>query len=481
MAKNQVKRRLAAILAADVVGYSRLMGADEVGTLSALKGHRKAVVDPAIAQHDGRIVKTTGDGMLVEFASAHDAVRCAAAIQHAMIARNADVAADERIVFRVGVNVGDIIIDGDDIFGDGVNVAARLESICAPGGVCISRSVHDQIVDRLSFAFADLGEQRVKNIARPVEVFGLDAEAVAGLPQDDLQIGGAPADSAGAGQSATAGQQEIRYCLSPDGTQIAYSTMGAGPPIVKAPNWMTHLEFEMESPLWRHMLDFLSDGRTLIRFDQRANGLSDWDVESISFDDFVTDLETVVDAMQLERFPLVGISQGCAISAAYAVRHPERVERLVLYGGFTRGAFKRGPAEKEQAEALITLIRHGWGKDNPAFRQMFTSSFVPEGTPEQMNWFNELMRASISAENAARLRAAVFDIDVTELLPRVNCPTLVLHCRDDAVNSFSEGRRLAASIPGARFVELDSKNHLILEHEPAWTRFRDEVESFLAA
>ncbi len=193
----------------------------------------------------------------------------------------------------------------------------------------------------------------------------------------------------------------------------------------------------------------------------------------------MSDLETVLDRLGLERFPLLGISQGCAISAAYAVRHPERVSHLILLGGFTRGAYHRGRAKKEQAEAMLTLIRYGWGQDNPAFRQMFTSRFIPDGTPEQVEWFNEMQRKSTSAENAVRLRDAVCDFEVTSLLPEVKALTLVLHCRDDLIAPFSEGRRLAAMIPGARFVPLEGKNHLLLEHEPAWGHFLTEVRSFL--
>jgi adenylate cyclase len=197
---GRVDRRLAAILAADVVGYSRLMGADEVGTLRVLKAHRKELIDPVIAAHRGRIVKTTGDGMLVEFASVIDAVGCAVAIQRAMVSRNVGVPEDNRIVFRIGINVGDIIIDGEDIFGDGVNVAARLETICEPGGLCISRSANDQIRDRLSLAFADLGEHAMKNIARAVGVFGLAAKDIAALPEEALPppAGSAPGDAASA-------------------------------------------------------------------------------------------------------------------------------------------------------------------------------------------------------------------------------------------------------------------------------------------
>lgn len=188
----------------------------------------------------------------------------------------------------------------------------------------------------------------------------------------------------------------------------------------------------------------------------------------------------MVDTLGLERFPLFGISQGCAISIAYAVRHPERVSHLILYGGFARGPFRRGAKQREQAEAMVTLIGHGWGEDNPAFRQMFTSSFIPDGTPEQMAWFNELQRKSASAENAVRLRRAVGELDVSQLLADVQAPTLIMHCDGDAIAPVSESRRMAAQIPNAKYVELQGNNHLILEHEPAWPRFLSEMREFLA-
>jgi class 3 adenylate cyclase/pimeloyl-ACP methyl ester carboxylesterase len=480
MPQGNITRRLAAILAADVVGYSRLMGANEIRTLEALKAHRKQLVDPAIGGHHGRIVKTAGDGMLVEFSSVVDAVSCAVAVQRGMAARNADTPKEERIEFRIGINVGDIIIDDDDIFGDGVNVAARLETLCEPGGLCISRTANDQIRDKLAISFADLGEQTVKNISRAVGVFGLGADEIASLAEEDFPSDREAAESAGDTRPEVRDeQQEIRFCISPDGTQIAYATVGSGPWLVKAPNWMSHLEYEWQSPIWRHLLDELAKDHALVRFDQRGNGLSDWEVEDISFDAFVSDMETVVDSLRLKRFPLLGVSQGCAISIAYAVRHPERVSRLVLYGGFARGLYKRDPTQKEQAEAMLTLIRHGWGKDNPAFRQMFTSSFIPGGTLEQMEWFNELQKVSASAQNAVRLREATSNFEISDLLSKVSVPTLVLHCRDDAIVPFNEGRRMAAMIPGARFVPLEGRNHLILEHEPVWTRFLSEVRNFL--
>jgi pimeloyl-ACP methyl ester carboxylesterase len=208
--------------------------------------------------------------------------------------------------------------------------------------------------------------------------------------------------------------------------------------------------------------------------------LSDWEVDEISFEAFVRDLESVIASTGLEHFALLGISQGCAVAIAYAVRHPERVSHLVLYGGYARGRRKRGsPGAIEQADALATLMRPGWGQENPAFRQVFTSQFIPGGSHEQMEWFNELQRRSTSPANATRIREAADNIDVTDLMPQVKVPTLVLHCRDDAVQPFEEGRRMAASIPGAQFVALEGRNHLILEGDPSWDRFIGEVKGFL--
>jgi len=472
-----MQRRLAAILAGDVVGYSRLMGVDEVGTLTSLKSHRRELIDPAIAKHVGRIVKTTGDGMLVEFASVVDAVGCAVDIQRGMFRRNSKVPQERQIIFRIGINVGDIIIDGDDIFGDGVNIAARLETICEPGGVCISRTANDHIRDKLAIAFADLGEQTVKNIARAIGVFGLSAKDVESLPESVSAAATEPIRA----EAAPPQEQEIHFCQTKDGIQLAYSRMGQGPPIVKTGNWMTHLEFDLESPIWRQLYRELSRDHTFIRYDARGNGLSDREVESVSFENFVDDLETVVDAAGIERFALLGISQGCAVSVGYAVRHPERVSQLILFGGYPVGWRKRArtDAEKEAGEAMLTLVRVGWGQENPAFRQMFTSQFLPEGTKEQVEWFNELQRISASPADAVRNFSANGDTDVSSLLSQVKVPTLVMHARHDARVPFESGRRMAAGIPGARFVPLESRNHLVLEHEPAFARFLEEIRAFL--
>jgi pimeloyl-ACP methyl ester carboxylesterase len=264
--------------------------------------------------------------------------------------------------------------------------------------------------------------------------------------------------------------------------QLAYARVGQGPTIVKTGNWMTHIEYDFESPVWRTLYRELSRNNTLIRYDARGNGLSDREVLDISFDHYVDDLETVVDAAGLDRFILLGISQGCAVSVAYAARHPERVSHLVLVGGFALGWRKRArtEAEKQAGEAMLTLVRVGWGQENPAFRQMFTSQFIPGATKAQGDWFNEFQRLSASPTDAVRNLIAIGEADVTSLLAKIAVPTLVMHCRHDGRVPLEAGRRMAAAIPGARFVPLESPNHLILEHEPAFARFLAEFHAFVA-
>ena len=276
-------------------------------------------------------------------------------------------------------------------------------------------------------------------------------------------------------------EQEIRFCTARDGVRIAYATSGNGPVLVKAANWLTNLDYDWDSPVWRHWLGEMTRRHTLIRYDERGCGLSDWEVEDFSFDAWVRDLETVVETRGLDRFALLGISQGGAVAIDYAVRHPEKVSQLVLYGAYALGRLRRplSADEAEQHQALMTLARIGWGKENPAFRQVFSHLFMPEATPEQMHWLDELQRKSTSAENAVRFYEVFGNIDVLDLLPQVSAPTLVLHARDDARVPLESGRELAAAIPNARFVLLESKNHILLESEPAWPRFVQAVFGFL--
>jgi DNA-binding SARP family transcriptional activator/alpha-beta hydrolase superfamily lysophospholipase len=275
-------------------------------------------------------------------------------------------------------------------------------------------------------------------------------------------------------------EQDIRFCTTSDGVRIAYASVGDGPPLIKTANWLNHLEYDWDSPVWRHIFRGLARDHRLIRYDARGNGLSDWDVEDISFDAFVRDLESVVGAAGVNRFPLLGISQGCAISVEYVLRNPGRVTHLVLHGGYAAGWRASGDAaEIARREALLTLILHGWGQDNPAFRQVFTSAFIPDGTPQQFQWMNELMRVSTSPENAVRIQNALGNVDIRDRLHMVRVPTLVLHSRNDGRISYQRGLELAHGIPNARLITLESNNHLILENDPEFPRFMAAIRSFL--
>ena len=277
-------------------------------------------------------------------------------------------------------------------------------------------------------------------------------------------------------------RQCVRYVTTSDGTRLAWAEAGAGPPVVKAANWLTHLEYDWDSLVWRHWLRALAVNHRLIRYDERGCGLSDWDTDTFAIDHWVEDLETVVDEIGLERFPLLGISQGGAVAVRFAARHPERVSCLVLYGSYVQGRRLRGRTddERRRSDLLPQLAELGWGTDDASFRQVFTARFMPEGTAEQWRAFNELLRRTTSPSNAAAFLNAFARIDVSDDARRVTAPTLVLHARDDHLPPVDQGRQLAALIPNSRFVTLDSKNHLLLEHEPAWTHFLVEVERFLA-
>jgi pimeloyl-ACP methyl ester carboxylesterase/DNA-binding CsgD family transcriptional regulator len=274
-------------------------------------------------------------------------------------------------------------------------------------------------------------------------------------------------------------EQQVRFCTAGDGVRLAYAVHGRGPPIVRAATWLTHLDFDWESPVWRHWLAELGDGHTVVRYDERGCGLSDRELGHLSVETWVADLEAVVAAAGVDRFALLGVSQGAAVALVYAARHPERLTHLVLYGGYARGRMWRGPEARRHAEAMMSAIRAGWTDTNPTFRHLFSMLFLPQGTAEQMAWYDELQRRSTSAAIAARLYEARDRIDVVDLASRVTTPTLVAHARGDRVVPVEEGRLLAARIPGARFVLVESANHILLSDEPAWRAFRSELRAFL--
>jgi serine/threonine protein kinase/alpha-beta hydrolase superfamily lysophospholipase len=282
------------------------------------------------------------------------------------------------------------------------------------------------------------------------------------------------------GSTVSTPRQKIQFCTATDGVRLAYASVGSGYPVIKSANWLNHLDYEWNSPIWKHWLTELPKHNRLIRYDERGNGLSQWDVKEMSFALWVRDLETVVQAAGVDRFALLGISQGGAVAIDYAVRHPERVSHLILLGAFSRGLAARGTEEEMAARrALQTLVRMGWGKNNPDFKSMFTKFYFPKASAEQREWFNDLQRVSASPENAARILTLIDEISVRDLLPKVAVPTIVFHADRDRVIPAEEGRILASEIPGARFVPLNSANHIQLAEEPAWSVFLEELGAFL--
>ena len=456
MGDQPIQRRLVAVLAADVAGYTRLMERDTDGTVAAWQAARQEVIKPTVAGHSGKIVKLTGDGFLIEFSTVQDAVNCAIAMQRGLASSSLD--------FRMGVNLGDIVDDGEDIHGEGVNVAARLEGLADPGGICISGDVYNQVRNRIEANYEDMGRQEVKNVSAPVRIYKLLSL--------DKETNAAPSD--------VTIDQSIQFCSATDGVQIAYSTLGKGPPVIVVSNWLTHLEFDLKSASRRALVERIVPNFQVIRYDARGNGLSDWDVDDISFEASVGDLSALISALGLDRFALLGQSQGAAIAAAYAARHPDNVTHLILYGGYARGRRKRGSeGQIAESDALIALIREGWGKDIDAYVQMFGTFFMPDANAEQLSVFTNLQRKATPPENAARIHLALDNIDISGELSNITAPTLVLHVREDARAPFDEGRRMAAAIAGARFVPLEGRNHALLEGEPALLRYLDEIEGFL--
>ena len=316
---------------------------------------------------------------------------------------------------------------------------------------------------------------------------GLEEEAAPGFAlsgADAAELAGSRSAAAVEARSRSARAlraQQIGFCQVPDGTKIAYATLGTGSPILKAANWLNHLELDWNSPIWGSSFAELARQRMLVRYDERGCGLSDWDVDDLSFEAFVEDLEAVADKLGLERFPLLGISQGCAVSIEYAVRHPERVAGLILISGYAAGwRLLCSPEEQARREAVLALTKVGWGTDNPAYRHIFSKTFMPDASPADLDWFDEFQRQTTSPDNAARFQDAFGHIDVRHRLAKVQAPTIVIHAKHDQRIPFDLGRAVASGIPNARFVPLESRNHILVGHEPAWKVCFDTINEFLS-
>lgn len=330
-----------------------------------------------------------------------------------------------------------------------------------------------QCVAQLRTALGDHGQRLIKTVRGRGYIFD-------GLVPVSPPAVSTPAMPASARQAGAA-QQHIQFCTSFDGVQIAYARVGRGPALVEVGTWINHLESDWDSPVWSSRLRRLASCNQLLRFDCRGCGMSDRTAKDFSFGAMLRDLEAVVDAVALDCFALSAPCGGAAVAIAYAARHPKRVSSLVLYGPFARGRLAGNPSEQQREEAAVMrkLVEIGWGRENPVFREVFTRLFIPDCTPQQYQWFTELQHTTTSPENAARLIAAYETVDVSNLLDQIQCPTLVFHSREDSRVPFEQGRLIAARIKGARFIPLESRNHILLEEDPAWQQFVDELQKFV--
>jgi DNA-binding winged helix-turn-helix (wHTH) protein/pimeloyl-ACP methyl ester carboxylesterase len=377
--------------------------------------------------------------------------------------RGADAIAVEPQVFDLLV----YLIENRD------RVVSRDDLIAAVwDGRIVSESTLASRISAARLAVGDSGEAQrlIKTIPRKGFRFVGDISEVAKPRTPQSKVASIPIPA-----------QSISFCRTGDGVSIALATAGAGPVLMKTAHWLNHLEYDWQSPIWSPMYARLAARFRFVRYDGRGNGLSDRDVPDISFAGLERDLDAAVAALGLNRFVLLGLSQGAAAAISYAARHPQRVSGLIIYGGYAQGRNRRdSPDELARAQMVLALMRQGWGQEDSAFMRAFSSLYLPNGSREQIKWFADLQRLTTTGELAARLRIACDDIDIVDILPAVRVPTLVLHARKDCVVPVEQGRFLAANIAGARFVSLDSENHVPIPGEPSWDELLHEIESFTA-
>jgi class 3 adenylate cyclase/pimeloyl-ACP methyl ester carboxylesterase len=459
------KRRLSAILALDVVDYSRMMQEDAGRVLSTLNRLYKSVVTPAVEASDGRVAKLLGDGALIEFSSAAQALQCAVKIQQELCGPDSTFGCPEPIRLRAGLHAGDIVIEGEDIFGDGVNIAARLQNAAKPGGILASKTFCDLAGSDVAIKLIREGAHSFKGIANPIEVLSVD---LSDLEREERR-------------AAIKRNQEVRFLTTRDNVRVAWTVNGAGQTIVKAPNWIGHLELDWRNPGLAPITTSLANRYRLVRFDARGNGLSDWDAKDITFERFVDDMEEVFDAAKIERAPILAISQGSAYAVAFAARRPERVSAIVMIGGFPvgRGA-RKSKKDRDLAKAFRSMMTAGWDDAYPSLRDLIAQTIIPDASEEQRRLYAEDMRQIISPENVGRFRQVVDHLDVTQLLPKIEVPCLVCHCTGDRMQPIEQGRLLAAGLRNSRFIAYDSVNHIVPENDPVWPQLERDVHDFLA-
>ena len=467
-----VTPKLTVILHADVAGSTSLVQKDERIAHVRIQDtfHR---LSETIASYGGTTHELRGDALVAEFDRASDAVAASLSFQYDNDAANQALTDDLKPEVRIGVALGEVIVADGTLTGAGVVLAQRLEQLAEPGGIVIQGAVKEALPQRLPFACLFLGGQSLKGFDSPIGAFSVSLEIGADLP--------APIPESSAKSAiGLAHQSAVRYCFSADGTSIAHAQVGEGYPLVVGGSWMTHLEEDWNNPGCGHYLSHLAEDFTVIRYDQRGNGMSDWDDVDIAFDKMIEDLACVINCYEHDKVAIFAPSQAASVAVAYAARNSERVSHLVLHGGYSRGRRSRGDAEAaSESEALVTLILQGWGRENPAIRQTMTSLFMPEASKEEENWFNDFQKMCGPADNIARFREVFDEIDVAHLLNEVTVPTLVIHSVGDSVAPLSEGKLLASRIPGAKFVTLKSNSHMLFESDPEFPRFLQSVRSFL--
>ena len=464
--------KLAVILHCDVVGSTALVTIDERLAHDRIQDAFKRLSE-IISAHGGTTHELRGDALLAEFERASDAVAAALVFQHSNSAFNQNLKDDVKPDARIGIALGEVVIADSTLTGTGVILAQRLEQLAGVGKVVVQGAVKEAVPHRLPFEYEFLGEQSLKGFDESVRAFSVEL-----IEGESISPPEAPKISTV--KIGLADQSPVQYCSSDDGVSIAHAEVGEGYPLVAVGSWMSHLEEDWSNPTWGHYISHLAQDFKVIRYDQRGNGMSDWDNVDISFNKMVDDLKAVIDCYDYEKVALFGPSQATSVSIAYAQQYPEKVSHLILHGAYARGRCKRGnPEGIEESKALVTLIRQSWGRDNPMVRQMMTSLFMPDATREESAWFNEFQKTCGPGENLARFRELYDYIDVSDRLPEINIPTLVVQCSGDAVAPLSEGKLIASRIPGAKLVTLNSNNHMVFENEPGFSRFLGAVRDFM--
>ena len=451
-----MKQKISAILSLDAVDYTKRMSEDADTTLSELESVFRRIIRPAAKRNSGRIFKLLGDGVLIEFNTASSAILAANAILAEM--------RGESFSLRAGVHVGDVTTKGTDLFGEAVNVASRLQSSAKPGGCLVSKTAVEVAGTTFGVALQSESSLHLKGISNPVEAYSID------LDGDDRQRR----------NQRLAASQDIRFAKSEDGTTLAWTSTGEGLKILATPNWVRHLELDWTLNSIAGWLPLLSERYQLIRFDGRNNGLSERGVQDVSLVRLVEDVKAVMDAAGIERLPLFGISFGATIAAAFAAKFPERVSGLVLMGGFAQGSqVRQQPGSAAHGQAMMDMSVEGWNDEYPSARDLMAQSFAPAASPHDQRKYAEFIKIAMDHKDWLKIIPLVGSADIVAELSKITCPTLVLHANKDRMHSNEQGRILAAEIPDARLVSLETANNTMPEYDRAWSKALNEIERFL--